>query len=319
VLGGILADETGNPGGNAMNGDIREYAKLGLVHHMLYSECGAEPEAHVRTLLKFIRRTDIETFDCCLPYGEEYRQQLIPAIKACDKTVCFAIHFYPLRNLPLAAKDPANHAQTWMILDDMIEQAAAIGAEGFIFGAGTPSFYDAAPDDFAAFDRFCDELCTKLKPHGITAMLEPFDMDIDKKFLYGPIDDCVKLAERMRTKHDNFGFELDVAHLPLMREDFVLAIKAVAPYLKRIHLGNCVLKDKKNSRWGDTHPPIGFAGGEIDVLELKTILRALLDCGFLDQENRGSLLLEMTPFSGKTVDYTVNDNFKRLENAWRQL
>ena len=302
-----------------MNGDIRDYAKLGLVHHMLYPECSGDPEIHAKTLLEFIKRTDIETFDCCLPYGSKYRQQLIPAIRESGKTVCFAIHFYPLRSLPLAAKSPANYAQTWMIVDDMIEQAAAIGAQGFIFGSGTPSFYNATSDDFTAFDRFCCELCDKLKPHGITAMLEPFDMDIDKKFLYGPIDDCVKLAERITSAHDNFGFELDMAHLPLMREDFTSAIKRTAPHLKRVHLGNCVLKDKSNPRWGDTHPPIGFEGGEIDVPELITILRGLLDCGFLNKNNRGDLLIEMTTFPGKSVDFTVEDNFRRLEDAWRQL
>lgn len=302
-----------------MNGDIREYAKLGLVHHMLYPECSSDAEIHVKTLLEFIKRTDIETFDCCMPYGEQYRSQLIPAIRGCNKTVCFAIHFYPLRTLPLAAKTPANYAQCWMILDDMISQAAAIGASGFIFGAGTPSFYDASDDDFSAFDRFCDELCRKLKPHGITAMLEPFDMDIDKKFLYGPIDECVKLAQRITPHHDNFGFELDMAHLPLMHEDFSSAIERTAPYLKRIHLGNCVLKDRNNPRWGDTHPPIGFDGGEIDIPELVTILRSLLDCGFLDKNNRGDLLIEMTPFPGKSVDFTVEDNFKRLTEAWKRL
>lgn len=302
-----------------MNGDIREYAKIGLVHHMLYPECGNDSEVHVQTLLEFVKRTDIETFDCCLPYDEQYRQALIPAIKNCGKTVSFAIHYYPLRSLPLAAKTPANYAQTWMIIDDMIAQAAAIGAEGFIFGAGTPSFYDATTEDFAAFDRFCDELCAKLKPHNITAMLEPFDMDIDKKFLYGPIDDCVKLAQRITKKHDNFGFELDMAHLPLMREDFASAIRQTAPYLKRIHLGNCVLKDKEHPRWGDTHPPIGFDGGEIDVPELVIILRSLLDCDFLNKQNRGNLLVEMTPFPGQSVDFTVGDNIKRLEQAWRQL
>ena len=302
-----------------MKGDIREYAKLGLVHHMLYPECAQSGGIHVKTLLEFIRRTDIETFDCCLPYGEEFRRELVPAIRECGKSVCFAIHFYPLRTLPLAAKTPANHAQAWMILDDMIGQAASIGAEGFIFGAGTPSYFDASAEDFAAFDRFCGELCAKLALHGITAMLEPFDMDIDKKFLYGPIDECVKLARRIAALHDNFGFELDMAHLPLMREDFSSAIRRSAPFLKRIHLGNCVLKDQNNPRWGDTHPPIGFAGGEIDVLELVVILRELLDCGFLDKKRRGDLLVEMTPFPGKSVDFTVADNFRRLEEAWRRL
>ncbi len=302
-----------------MDGDIREYAKLGLVHHLLYPECSDNPEIHVQTLLKFIKRADIETLDCCLPYGETYRQQLIPAIRECGKTVCFAIHLYPLRKLPLAAVSPAERAQTWLLIDDMITQATAIGAEGFIFGAGTPSFYDAVAEDFAAFDQFCNELCVKLKPHNITAMLEPFDMDVDKKFLYGPIEDCVKLAERIGKNHDNFGFELDVAHLPLMREEFAPAIKRSSPYLKRIHLGNCVLKDKNHQRWGDTHPPIGFAGGEIDVPELIVILRSLLECGFLKKTNRGNLLIEMTSFPGKSVDFTVNDNLARLEQAWSKI
>ena len=302
-----------------MKGDLREYARLGLVHHMLYPECAQSAEIHVETLLEFIKRTDIETFDCCLPYGEEFRRRLIPAVRECGKSVCFAIHFYPLRTLPLAARTPAGHAQAWMILDDMIGQAASIGAEGFIFGAGTPSFCDASAEDFAAFDCFCDELCAKLKVHGITAMLEPFDMDIDKKFLYGPIDECVKLARRITAAHDNFGFELDMAHLPLMREDFGSAIRRSAPFLKRVHLGNCVLKDRNHPRWGDTHPPIGFECGEIDVPELVVILKELLDCGFLDKGRRGDLLVEMTPFPGKSVDFTVEDNFRRLEEAWRRL
>ena len=302
-----------------MKEDIRDYARLGLVHHLLYPECVNEPEYHAQTLLEFVKRNDIETLDCCLPYGDACRTKLIPAIKNCGKTVCFAIHLYPMRSLPLAAKTPANRAQTWMIIDDMITQAAAIGAQGFIFGAGTPSFYNATLENFAAFDRFCNELCAKLKPHAITALLEPFDMNIDKKFLYGPINDCVQLAKRIRAKHDNFGFELDMAHLPLMREDFASAIKRAAPFLKRVHLGNCVLKDKSNPRWGDTHPPIGFPGGEIDIPELVVILRALLDCGFLNTNKRGDLLIEMTPFPGETIDYTVNDNFERLRKAWEAI
>lgn len=300
-----------------MNADIREYARLGLVHHLLYPECAGDPDLHARTLLEFIRRGDIETFDCCLPAGGEHLERLAPAIRECGKTVCFAIHFYPLRSLPLAAA-PEDAVRTWKILDAMIAQAAAIGAEGFIFGAGTPSYHDAAERDFEAFDRFCRELCGKLEPHGITALLEPFDTDVDKKFLYGPIDACVRLAERVRRDHGNFGFELDVAHLPLMREEFPSAIRRAGPYLQRVHLGNCVLKNPRDPRWGDTHPPIGYPGGEIDVPELAVILRSLVEAGFLDRKNRGNLLLEMTPFPGKSVEYTVRDGFSRLHRAWKE-
>jgi len=302
-----------------MKEDVRDYAMLGLVHHLLYPECANQPEYHVKTLLEFVKRNDIETLDCCLPYGDAYQAKLIPAIKNCGKTVCFAIHLYPMRSLPLAAKTPANHAQTWMIIDDMIAQAAAIGAKGFIFGAGTPSFYDATQEDFVAFDRFCNELCAKLKPHQITAMLEPFDMNIDKMFLYGPINDCVQLAQRIMTKHDNFGFELDMAHLPLMGETFEHAIRSAVPHLKRVHLGNCVLRDTTHPRYGDTHPPMGYPGGEIGVPELTEILRLLLEVGFLNPEHRGNLVIEMTPWPGKSVEETITDGFERLTTAWKEV
>ncbi len=302
-----------------MNENIRKYAKLGLVHHMLYPDSHLDSARHTQTLCEFAGRTDIETFDCCLPYGEEYRNRIIPVIRNCGKSVCFAIHLYPLRLLPLAATTPVGRAQRDMLIDDMVAQAAAIGAEGFIFGSGIPSFHDAKAGDFAAFEEFCLELCTKLRPHNICAMLEPFDMDIDKKFLYGPIDDCVKLAEKITARFDNFGFELDMAHLPLMREDFTSAIRRSAPYLKRVHLGNCMLKDTRDPRWGDTHPPMGYPGGEIDVPELAGILEILLETGFLSPEKRGNLVIEMTPFPGQSADFTVNDNFERLDKAWSMI
>ncbi len=302
-----------------MKEDIRNYARLGLVHHMLWPNCQQNEAEHAATLLEFLRRKDIETFDCCLPYNPELRKKLAPAIRNCKKEVCFAIHFFPLRHLPLAATDPVTRAQTWMLIDDMIEQAKMIGASGFIFGAGRPAWNEAKPEHFAAFETFCRTLCAKLRPAKITAMLEPFDFSIDKKFLYGPIDQCVELAEKLAGDFDNFGFELDMAHLPLMGEPFDTAIARSAPFLKRVHLGNCVLKNRQDPRWGDTHPPMGYPGGEIDVPELTGILRNLLECGFLSSSRRGSLLIEMTPFPGKSVDETVNDNMNRLEEAWRRV
>jgi hypothetical protein len=80
-----------------------------------------------------------------------------------------------------------------------------------------------------------------------------------------------------------------------------------------------VLQDKTHPRYGDTHPPIGYPGGEIDVPELVGILRSLLDVGFLNTDTRGDLLIEMTPWPGKTVEETVQDGFERLEQAWEMV
>ena len=303
-----------------MNGDIREYARLGLVHHMLYPRCMQDGDDHVRTLAEFVQRGDIETFDCCLPYGAAGQAELVPLIRECGKSdVAFCIHLFPFSKFHLSSPDPVEQAQVRLIIQDMIDQAGRIGATGFVFGSGGPSGLAATQAHYDAFADFCRWMCRQLAVHGMTALLEPFDTTIDKKFLYGPTSACVALIDSLRPEVSNFGIELDVAHVPLMGESFGHAIKMSARHLKRIHLGNCVLKDKSHPLYGDLHPPMGVEGGEIDVAEVTEILRCLLEVGFLDQEDRGDLVIEMKPFSGKTVEETVADSFWRLEQAWRAV
>lgn len=303
-----------------MKSTITQYARLGLVHHMLYPDCGEHPDQHVSTLKALAARGDIETFDCCLPYDPAARAELIPALRACGKAdITFATHFFPLRKISFCSTSRNEQAQARMIVREMVGQAAAIGATGFIFPSGGPTPAEAAPGNHVAFAEFCRWLCAELKPHGITAQLEPFDMTIDKKFLYGPTAECVALIESLKPEVDNLGLELDMAHLPLMGERFEHAIRTAAPHLKRVHLGNCVLRDTAHPRYGDTHPPIGFPGGEIDVPELTEILRLLLDVGFLNPKRRGNLVIEMTPWPGKTVDETIADGFDRLNRAWEEV
>lgn len=303
-----------------MDENLHTYARIGLVHHMLYPECMDDPEVHVQSLEAFVKRDDIETLDCCLPYGHERRARLIPQIRDSGKSdITFATHLFPLRKLAFTTPAPHEQSQVRMIVADMVQQAAAIGATGFIFASGGPAPSDATEAHYKAFADFCTWLCNELKYHGITAMLEPFDTTIDKKYLYGPTDACVALIESLRSEVDNLGIELDLAHVPLMGESFEHAIKTVAPYLKRIHLGNSVIRDSNHPRYGDTHPPIGYPGGEIDVAEVAEILHWLLEVGYLNPHNRGNLVIEMTPWPGLSVDDTVSDSIRRLEEAWRQV
>jgi sugar phosphate isomerase/epimerase len=301
-----------------MNGNIRDYARLGLVHHMLYPRCTDDAADHAATLREFVQRPDIETFDCCLPYGSNVRrEELAAAVRNSGKAdVTFATHLFPLRKLGFAAVSDSEQGIVRLVVRDMVAQAVAIGATGFIFASGQPAPDQATPAHLRAFADFCRWLCGELASHGIGALLEPFDTDVDKRFLYGSTAACVALIRSLQPDVTNLGIELDVAHVPLMHETFVQAIDTVAPHLKRVHLGNCVLKDRSHPRYGDTHPPVGFDGGEIDVPELAQILRRLCEVGFLNRERRGSLVIEMTPWPGRTVDDTIADSFARLERAW---
>ena len=299
---------------------LHEFARLGLVHHMLYSRCVTDPDYHATTLEALVGRTDIETFDCCLPPGADRQRRLIRVIRESGKkNIVFAIHLFPLRTRSLATTSRTEQAEVRATLLDLIAQAAAIGASGFIFASGGPPYAEGTPAHHAAFLDLGRWLCERLGAHDMVALLEPFDFDHDKRFLYGPLDRNIEYVAQLATEFPNIGVELDMAHLPLMREDFASAIRRAAPWIRRVHLGNCVSRFPTDPFYGDRHPPIGYPLGEIDVPQLTEILSTLKEIKFLDQTRRGDLVLELNPFPGRSEDDSVADNFQRVRSAWQAV
>ncbi|MFH0962850.1 MAG: TIM barrel protein [Planctomycetota bacterium] len=300
-----------------MKEPISRYARVGLSHHMLYSKCMVDADDHVVTFEKFLRRDDIETFDCCLPYGEERRKRLIPQVLQCGKEAVYAAHLFPLYLISLGTTSLQEQGLTRLFYRDQIEVASRMGATGFVFATGGDAPLDKRPAALAACRDFCRWFAGELAKKGIVALLEPFDRFTDKKFLLGSTEECVALIRSLEPEIDNFGIELDFAHVPLMRETFEHAVRTAAPVLKRVHLGNCVLKDPSHPLFGDKHPPMGIGGGEIDVPELTEILRLLLEIGYLNEKGRGALIIESQPFPGRSAEETATDQMGRLEAAWR--
>ena len=190
---------------------------------------------------------DIETFDCFIPYGQRRQDRLTRAIRQSGKEdIGFFIHQFPYTKLLLSSSNPVEQHQSRLIIKEMITQAVAIGASSLTFASGPPSPANATDAHYAAFADFCRWLCGESKPHGITALIEPCDTTVHKKFLYGSTEACVKLVESFQPELNNFGILLDLSHVPLIGETFEQAIKKVAQYLKRVYLGNCVLKEKSH-------------------------------------------------------------------------
>ncbi|HOP11604.1 MAG TPA: TIM barrel protein [Oscillospiraceae bacterium] len=299
-----------------MTGNIKQYASLGLVHHMLYLNCVNDPAYHTDTLKKFAVRTDIVTFDFCVPYAEPWRSRAIGAVRNSGKDTAYALHLFPARKISLGSLDLTERELTKIVVRDQIEQAVKAGAKDFVFVSGT-DYPDRRAEAQERFYEFCLWFCGELAPHGITALLEPFDRTVDKKFLYGSIDECVALVDRVKKTHQNIGIELDIAHLPIMGEDIWESVLKCGDRIKRVHLGNCVLKDKCCSLYGDMHPPMGIDGGEICERELTVALKALFEIGYLDKAKRNPLVLEMRPLNGEdSIECTITDSFDLLDKAW---
>lgn len=300
-----------------MKENIKKYAKIGLVYHLLYLKCAKDPVYHVKTLTEFIHNYDIETFDCILPFGDEHRKILIPHLKNCNKEIVFNNHISLLKKLNLSVNSYVNYEIIKIIIEDQIKIAIDIGASGYVFNSGknVKNKYRCAA--LKNFRKFCRWFCQKLNKHNIMAMIEPFDYSIDKKFLIGPTSECADFVGSLDI--ENLGIELDFAHVPLLGESFHDAIKNTSRYLKRVHLGNCVLKNFSSKWYGDKHPPLGITEGEIGIKELAEILLLLLKFGYLNKNKRGSLVLEIRPGDNLSQEETVADNFKKLNEAWKLI
>ena len=302
-----------------MQEPLSKYAKVGLAHFMLWPDCVVHDEVLVETLPLILDRSDIEVVDYCLPYDESLRQSL--ARKVCDsgKEACYVMFHFPFTKISLGS--PAQHDQGLcrLVLQNQIDAALASGAKSIVVASGPDPGDADRPDWMRAFASMLQWFCRQLEPHDMTANLESFDRNFDRRFLAGPTAECVELIESLAPGTNNLRLQLDTSHVRLMGESFEHAFHTAGGLLSRLHLANTVMGDSSDPFFGDRHPPLGYPGGEIDVSEVTKILRLLLDAGRLDPRNRLPLVIEIRPWPGRSVDESIEDNMRRLNEAWSRV
>ncbi len=299
-----------------MTDNIRDYARIGLAHFMFYPDCVVDEQVNITTLPAILARDDIEVVDFCLPYNVAGRAGLTAALRDCDKHLGFAIHPFPLDKICVGTTVDNEKALTRMILEDQLAAAAAAGAHAFTIASGIDP---GVAERQAAIDQLrevCRWLCRQAAEHDMTVLLEPFDRDTHRRFLMGPTTECVEFVESLQPEIGNLRLQLDIAHIILSGETFEHAITTAAEHIGHIHLGNCYISDPADPFYGDKHPPIGYPGGEIDVPQLTVVLRALLNIGYLDRDQRGTMAIETRPVAGSNVEQLIQDGLARLDQAW---
>jgi sugar phosphate isomerase/epimerase len=297
---------------------LREVATLGVVHHSLYP-CKHDPSRHLRTLPCVLARRDTEIVDLTVPYGPE-REAAIGMIRASGKTVVYNGYLLPTPIIPLGTLSPTERAQLLMLARDQVDAASRAGAVYFMQSVGADPGEERRARAFTGLGEYIRRLDEHLKKRGnLSFLIELMDRNTDRRSLCGPTWEVVEFLEKLRRDVPDAGLVLDINHLVLMGEPFEEAFGRCAPYLRHLHLGNCVLRDRRHPLWGATHPPLGIEGGEIGLPELKALFSILLDIGYLGTEKRGSMTLEITCLPGCTPEDTITDNMGRLEQAWESL
>lgn len=280
---------------------IKRYCKLGINHHLIFPGVLNDAKYHIDSLARLLEQDSFQIIDMSLPDDREIRSEEVKMLKSSGKKVIYNFPLFCLGSCEFDVNSPEESVRlrTLQEAKKHLMYAAEAGTDTVTFAAG--GYKSEVPlekqiENFVEYSFLFNE---EAKKFGITALLEPFDRSIGKNLILGTAEECVAYIEALRQKGcENIALMQDMGHIPLIGENFEETLRKCKPYLKHVHLGNCVMKDKTSVYYGDTHPPLGIEGGENDMPQLIAFTRALKEIGYIYDGSDNSVTIEMQPYPG---------------------
>lgn len=303
-----------------MTESIHKYAKIGLIHFMAYPSTIKGEGPIEETILKIAIDEYFDAIEITWINERETRKRVKKMLDSAHLTVAYGAQPRLLTTgQNINDLDESKRQIAVANLKEGIDEAYEMGAVGFGFLSGKYT-EDKKEDAYQALVNSTKEICTYAKSKGnLKIALEVFDFDIDKCSLIGPVDLAKRFAEEICAEFDNFGLMVDLSHLPILHESARQSLIPVKDYIIHAHMGNCLMKDKKDPAYGDAHPRFGYPGGENDVEELTEYLKVLMEIGYLDPDNRRILSFEVKPVGDEDPDIVVANAKRVLNSAWARL
>ncbi|MBM4041819.1 MAG: sugar phosphate isomerase/epimerase [Planctomycetes bacterium] len=302
-----------------MNESLSNYARLGIIHFMLWPQTMGGDGPIAETIERLAADADFEAIELTRINDPATRRRVRELAETARVTLAFGAQPILLGG-KLDLNAPTDAARTAAIeaVQRAIDQALELRAVGLAVLSGPDPGETGRK---AATDRLVDSLkwLCDYAAHkgGPTIVLETFDrVAFGKNCLIGPNPEAAEVARRVRRDFPSFGLMIDLSHLPLQGETPQQAVAATREFLVHAHMGNCVMRDPAHEAYGDSHPRFGVPGGENDVAELAAYLRALLDAGFLSRDRRPVLSFEVKPLKGESVEALIAGSKRTLAAAW---
>jgi sugar phosphate isomerase/epimerase len=304
-----------------MKANIKSFMRVGLIHFMAYPETMKGEGPIVETLTEILKDDYFDFLEISWIKDDQTRENARDLIKQCHIGLAYGSQPRVLTTgLDINSLDESISSKALAILKEGIDEAYYLGAEGFALMSGK---YPGEENEDAAMDvliRNICELCSYARQKGnMPVILEVFDRNLDKKSLIGPTPSALYVAQQVTKQFDNFGLMVDLSHIPQLHETIEESLLPVKDYIKHIHIGNCVVKDKNSPYFGDQHPRFGIEGGENDVPELKHFLKVLFDIGYLGDGKRPAISFEVKPMKGESSELIIANAKRTLNQAWAEL
>jgi sugar phosphate isomerase/epimerase len=304
-----------------MQESMYKFMKVGLIHFMAYPQVMRGEGPILETLQKIAEDDFFTAVEVSWIKDAKVREKAKKLLEVSHLTVAYGAQPRLLiNNLNLNSFNEEERKMAVREIKAGVDEAYEIGAKALAFLSGEDPGEEKREQALRLLIFSIKEICDYAKSKGdLKITLEIFDRDIDKKCLIGPANEARKLAAEVRKEYDNFGLMVDLSHLPLLNETPTQAIMPIKDYLVHVHMGNCILRDKKHPGYGDQHPRFGIIGGENDVKELTEFLKMLLDIGFLNHQNPPIVSFEVKPLAGETSEVVIANAKRVLKEAWARV
>lgn len=304
-----------------MDGDIHDWAKIGLVHCLAYYNCIQGTGPIYETVSATVADPFFEAIEITQISDPNVRAMTAQVLKQSriDAFFCAQPMLF-LNKLDLEDPDEKNRQTAVAMVQSGIDQAQQLGCVAVSLVSGQ----DVPPGQYpAAFARLVDsvmQLCAYGASKGLSLNIESFDQDIyGKDCLIGTTEEASALIDAVRRSYPDFGLLLDEAHLRLLGESPAAAFRLAGDRLVHVHLANAYLADPSSPYYGDEHPYFGLEGSSNGTEQVAETLAVLLELGYLSKTRRNVVSFEIRPnyAMGDTSEAIIAGAKRTLTEAWK--
>lgn len=300
-----------------MKGLLSDYIKVGIVFEMAFPNCQRERQ-YYRKCLDLIEQNEFyQAVEVTHIKEESFRKEICDRLKASRLAVAYCAQPVLLgEQLNLNDPDIEKRRRAVARMKECIDEAYEMGAESFSFLAGTYS-KDRLGEAYLALSDSIRQMCS-YAGNRLQIEIEIFDYDLDKCSLIGPSKRAARLAGELRPEYVNFWLLPDLSHIPQQHETIEESLDLVMPYMRRTHIGNCVV-DKRSPVFGDQHPPFSYPESCIGTAELTKYLQILIDNDILTSSAKPMVSFEVKPLADQEIEKVLKENERMLLQACSKL
>lgn len=301
---------------------LNQHIKLGISPSMLRSASFDNHLEHLCAVDACCAYPEFETLETFLPDDNSLRQLEIQKMRDAGKT----LHYNTPGIFQVAgpgdsgSPDPKQRASALELMKRHIDYAAQAQAPLIVI-TGCMDRPEHHEDTMKYFEEFFIASSLYAQERGILVVVEPIERHRFKRLVLGPTWECASLVEKARAAGcANAHTMLDIAHLPLMEEDFDSALAHVSKDLAHVHMGDAVL-DPANAFYGHTHPPLGVQGGCFDLDALTYHFLQLLKSGYIPSTpntSRALISFEVQPYPGASMRTTAQLCYEKALAAFER-